>query len=158
LRPDGKEALRLITIGRKKLPSAAAGTQNHWGFVDRVFRDAGELRDALSAETYETATVGERRLPEARPVGEGVYALVRRGRSAILAYDLELPAQPGEVQEAFNIAPQGRFELAIKNPDAGSPAGMGLENDRRADFPDELQERFGDRRWVPAEPEFLDCE
>jgi hypothetical protein len=158
LRPEGKGTLRLITIGRKKLPGAAEGGQSHWGFVDRVFQDPEQLRTALSEATYETETLGERRLPEARPAGEGVYALVRQGRSTILAYALELPEQPGEVQEAFRITPEGRFVLAIKNPDAGSPAGVGLD-DRRADFPEELKERFGDRRWVAADPpEFLDCE
>src|SRR4051794_33501699 len=118
LRPEGKETLRLITIGRKKLPEAAEGGRSHWGFVDRVFRDPEGLREALSGATYETETLGERHLPEARPAGEGVYALARQGRSTILAYALELPQQPGEVQEAFNIAPEGRFVVAIKNPDA----------------------------------------
>jgi hypothetical protein len=158
LRPEGKETLRLITIGRKKLPDAADEGRSHWGFVDRVFRNPEELRTALSGAIYETETLGERHLPEARPAGEGVYALARHGRSTILAYALELPEQPGEVQEAFNITPEGRFVLAIKNPDAGSPAGVGLD-DRRADFPEELRERFGDRRWAAADPpEFLDCE
>ena len=158
LRPEGKDVFRLITIGRKKLPDAAEGSQNHWGFVERVFRDAEELREALSGSTYETETVGERRLPEARPVGEGVYAMVRHGRSTVLAYALELPNEIGEVQKAFHIEHEGRFEIAIKNPDAGSPSGVGLDDDRRADMPEELKERFGDRRWVPADPEFLDCE
>ncbi len=158
LRPEGKDVFRLITIGRKKLPDAAEGSQNHWGFVERVFRDAEGLREALSGSTYETETVGERRLPEARPVGEGVYALVRHGRSTTLAYALELPSEIGEVQKAFHIEPEGRFEIAIKNPDAGSPSGVGLDDDRRADMPEELKERFGDRRWLPADPEFLDCE
>jgi hypothetical protein len=159
LRPEGGETLRLITIGRKKLPEAADGGRSHWGFVERVFRDPEELREALSAATYETETLGERHLPEARPAGEGVYVLARTGRSTVLAYALELPGQPGEVQKAFNIAPEGRFVLAIKNPEAGSPEGLGLDSGRRADFPEELKERFGDRRWVAADPPaFLDHE
>jgi hypothetical protein len=159
LRPEGRETLRLITIGRKKLPEAAEGGRSHWGFVDRVFHDPEELREALSATSYETETLGERRLPEARPAGEGIYVLVRAGRNTILAYALELPGQPGEVQKAFNIAPEGRFVLAIKNPEAGSPGGLGLGSGRRADFPEELKERFGDRRWVAADPPaFLDHE
>jgi len=158
LRPDGEKVLRLITIGRKKLPGADDGGQTHWGYVDRVFRDPGELREALAGKTYETQTLGERQLPEARPAGEGVYALVRRGRSTVLAYALELPGEPGAVQEAFNITPEGRYVLSIKNPDAGSPAGVGLDDDRRAEFPEGLKEKFGDRRWLPADPEFLDCE
>ncbi len=84
--------------------------------------------------------------------------MVRHGRSTTLAYALELPSEIGEVQKAFHIEPEGRFEIAIKNPDAGSPSGVGLDDDRRADMPEELKERFGDRRWLPADPEFLDCE
>jgi hypothetical protein len=159
LRPEGKETLRLMTVGRKKLPDAAEEGQSHWAFIERVFATPEELRDGLAGSSYETKTLGERRLPEVRPAGEGVYALVRHGRSSILAYALELPGEPGEVQRAFNIAPEGRFVISVKNPEAGSPAGAGLEGDRRADFPDELMERFGDRRWVAADPpEFLDYE
>ena len=91
LRPEGRDVLRLITIGRKTLPSKDDGDRNHWGFVDRVFRSPDELHEALSGGTYETETRGERHLPRARPAGEGVYALARAGRSSVLAYALELP-------------------------------------------------------------------
>jgi hypothetical protein len=159
LRPEGKQTLRLITVGRKKLPEATDEGRSHWAFVDRVFGTTDELRVALSGATYRTETLGERHLPEARPSGEGVYALVRHGRSTVLAYALELPEEPGEVQRAFRIGREGRFVISVKNPEAGSPAGLGLEDDRRADFPEELRERFGDRRWVAADPpEFLDHE
>jgi len=159
LRPEGGEALRLITIGRKMLPEVGNEGQNHWGFVDRVFRTAEELRDALSGTTYETETLGERQLPPARPAGEGVYALARHGRSTVFAYALELPEAPGEVQRAFHIEPEGRYVLSIKNPEAGSPAGVGLDGGRQVDFPEHLRERFGNRRWLAADPpEFLDHE
>jgi hypothetical protein len=159
LRPEGKEALRLITVGRKKLPEADDEGRSHWAYVDRVFREPDELREALSRATYETETLGERHLPEARPAGEGVYALVRHGRGTVLAYALELPEELGEVQQAFQIGREGQFVVSVKNPDAVSPAGVGLDGDHRADFPEELMERFGDRRWVAADPpEFLDYE
>jgi len=159
LRPEGGEVLRLITIGRKTLPAAEDGDRNHWGFVEKVFRNPEELRETLSGTSYETETRGERHLPEARPVGEGVYGLVRQGRSSVLAYALELPEQPGEVQRAFHIEREGRFVLAVKNPEAARPAGIGLDEDRRAEFPDELMERFGARKWVAADPpQFLDYE
>ena len=158
LRPESGKTVRLMTIGRKKLPDASEGSQNHWGFVDRVIDDAEELRQILGGSNFESETLGERRLPEARPVGEGVYALNRVGRRTVLSYALELPSEPGEVQAAFNIRPDGHYELAIKNPDAGSPAGIGLDGDCRAKFSDALKERFGDRRWLPADSDFLDCE
>jgi hypothetical protein len=159
LRPEGRDVLRLITIGRKTLPSSDDGDRNHWGFVDRVFRNPQELREALSGAAYETETRGERHLPQARPAGEGVYALARAGRSSVLAYILELPEQPGEVQRAFHIEHEGQFVLSIKNPEAARPAGIGLDEGRRAEFPEELMERFGARKWIAADPpEFLDYE
>src|SRR5262249_6144910 len=32
LRPEGRNVLRLITIGRKTLPTSDDGDRNHWGF------------------------------------------------------------------------------------------------------------------------------
>ena len=94
-----------------------------------------------------------------RPAGEGVYALILHGNHTHLVYVLELPPLPGEVQKAFNIQPEDRFVIAVKNPEAGSPPGVGLELDRQADFPDQLKSLFKDRRWLPVNPpEFLDHE
>ncbi len=98
-------------------------------------------------------------MPPARPAGEGVYALARHGRGTVLAYALELPEQPGEVQRAFHIEAEGRYVLSVKNPEVESPSGMGLDGDRRVDFPESLRQRFGARRWLPADPpDFLDHE
>ncbi len=159
LRPERGDLVRLITIGRKTLPGSGPSGGNHWAFVDRVFRDPEALKEALSATTYATETQGERHLPEARPAGEGVYALVRHGRDTVLAYALELPEEPGEVQKAFGIESRGRFLVSIKNPDVESPAGLGLDAGQRAELPDDLRERFGARKWHPADPPaFLDHE
>jgi len=98
-------------------------------------------------------------LAPARPAGEGVYALVRHAQGTVLAYALELPEEPGEVQAAFHIGREGRFVVSMKNPEAESPAGLGLDADRRVEFPAELMARFGSRKWLPADPpEFLDHE
>ena len=157
LRPERGDVVRLITIGRKTLPGSGQGGANHWAFVDRVFAGAGELKEALGPIDYETETTGERHLPEARPAGEGVYALARHGRDSVLAYALELPEEPGEVQVAFGIEKQGRFVVSIKNPETESPAGLGLDDGQKAELPDELRAMFGARKWHPADPPaFLD--
>ena len=152
LRPEAGDMIRLITIGKKTLPNSGPSGGNHWAFVDRVFQDPEELKEALSGTTYETETSGERHLPEARPAGEGVYALVRHGRDSVLAYALELPEELGEVQVAFGIEKQGRFIVSIKNPGVESPAGLGLEPEQQGKLPEELQDLFGARRWHPADP------
>ena len=157
LRPEAGEMIRLITIGKKTLPESGPAGGNHWAFVDRIFHEPEELKEALSGTTYETATSGERHLPSARPAGEGVYAIVRHGRDSVLAYALELPEELGEVQEAFGIERQGRFIISIKNPGIESPAGLGLEPDQQGQLPEELQGLFGSRKWHPADPPaFLD--
>jgi len=49
--------------------------------------------------------------------------------------------------------------IAVKNPEATSPPGVGLEDERQPDFPRGLWVRFGDRRWMSVDPpEFLDYE
>ena len=159
LRPERGDVVRVITIGRKTLPASGANGGNHWAFVDRVLADADGLKQVLGGLDYETETQGDRHLPEARPAGEGVYALARRGRDSVLAYALELPEEPGEVQKAFGIERSGRFVVSIKNPDAESPAGLGLDAGQQAKLPDELRELFGARKWHPADPPaFLDHE
>ena len=159
LRPERGDVVRIITIGRKTLPGSGQGGANHWAFVDRVFADAGDVKGALGPVEYETETAGRRHLPEARPAGEGVYALARHGRDSVLAYALELPEAPGEVQKAFGIEAQGRFVVSIKNPDGDSPAGLGLDEGQKAELPDELRSLFGARKWHPADPPaFLDHE
>ncbi len=156
LRPEGQEVLRSITIGKKKLPGDD-GDGRHWGFVDGVFREPEALRQALAGAGDESQSGRDR--AAAVPAGEGVYALARHGRNTVLAYALELPEEPGEVQRAFNIARQGRFTLVVKNPQTNAPEGVGLDEDRRANFPEELMAKFGDRKWIGAEPpELLDYE
>lgn len=155
LHPAGEEKYRLIAIGRKKLPDGAEGPERHWGFVDGVFRQPDDLRRAAAGIPPLLGGGGE----NLRPAGEGVYALVLHGNHTHLAYVLELPELPGEVQEAFRIRPEGRFVIAVKNPEASAPPGVGLEAGRQPEFPEALWSRFGDRRWAPVDPpEFLDHE
>jgi len=155
LHPQDQDRFRLIAIGKKKLPVLGENAQRHWGFLDGVFSTPDHLRQAAAGIPTLEGPGGE----NLRSAGEGVYALVLHGNHTHLAYVLELPLRPGEVQEAFNIKRQGRFVIAVKNPQATSPPGVGLEAERQPDFPDELSARFGDRRWVSVDPPaFLDYE
>lgn len=158
LSPHGKEILRLILLGRKKLPEIQDGGVKYWGFVDRIAQEPQEIRDELGREEYQTKTRGERTRPPARPAGEGVYAIVRHGNHNHLAYALELPETPGEVQKDLNIEPEGSYVFSVKNPQQPSPPGAGLDEERKVDFPKELQEKFHGRRFLPAEPDLLDHE
>lgn len=55
---------------------------------------------------YETETRGERVRPEVRPAGEGIYRIVVHGNYNHLIYALELPKEPGPVQQELSIEPE----------------------------------------------------
>ena len=157
LSPKGKQRHRLIVLGQKRLPEIHDGGDRVWGYVDMVERDPRNVEEELGRQTYETKTRGERTRPEARPAGEGVYAIVRHDDHTHLAYELELPRKPGEVQEELEIEPEASYIISIKNPEAPSPPGVGLRGERKVDFPRRLQEQFRGRRFADVDPpEMLD--
>ena len=159
LSPEGKRRHRLIVLGQKRLPDIQDGGDRVWGYVEAVKPDPRKLEDALDRRTYRTKTRGERVQPEARPAGEGVYAIVRHDDHTHLAYELELPSQPGEVQEELEIEPEATYIISIKNPEAPSPPGAGLRGERKVDFPRRLRDQFRGRRFADADPPaFLDYE
>jgi hypothetical protein len=156
LRPQGGK-LRLLVMGRKRLPDVDRHERN-WGFVDMVTDSAAKLEQALRAADYETKTRGKRHLPATRPAGEGVYALTLEDGQMHLAYCLELPERPREVQQAFKIAPEASYALSVKNPEAGQPRAAGLRDQDKADYPQKLQETFRDRRFAREDVRLLDYE
>lgn len=155
----GKSWFRLITLGKKEFPVRDGENQQGWAFVETVSDSAETLEKGMRREVYETKTRGQRTQPAVRPVGEGVYQLVldQDGQTRLL-YALELPESLGTAQNELNIHQTGNYVVSIKNPDKPSPEGAGFQQgDRQADFPKELQEKFRDRKFIPANPpEFLD--
>lgn len=150
---------RLISVGAKRMPEVGDGGDQYWSFVEMVTDGAEKVEGELQGETYETKTRGERHRPASRPAGEGVYALARHGDHTHLAYVLELPEGPGEVQKAFNIEEEASYVISVKNPEQPSPRGAGLSEERQAEYPKRLQGRFQDRRFIAVDPpDFLDYE
>jgi hypothetical protein len=144
LRPDDPPRYRRLIVGRKRLGDPGSH-EREWAFVVQVTDDPNQLREALEED------------PPARPAGEGRYAIAEHGGHTHLVYVLERPREPGEVQRALNIRPQASYIVAVRNPDAPAPPGAGLPEHRRAVYPPELRERFGTRRFIPADPpELLD--
>jgi hypothetical protein len=152
LAPDGRDLYRRLLVGRKRLPDPHAHERG-WAFVAEVAHSPEDLRAELRAA------------PTARAAGEGRYAVVAHDgerpsdHHTHLAYVLELPHEPGPAQEAFRIRPEASYVVAVRNPRADAPSGTGLRADQRAKYPPDLQERFGDRRFVALDdPRFLDFE
>lgn len=157
LRPRGGEKIRLLIVGRKRLPDAEQH-ERHWGFVEAIADSAKDLEKGLRAGSYRTKTRGERAQPAARPAGEGVYAITLQDGQMHLSYALELPEKPGEVQRAFKILPEASYALSIKNPEKGKPANAGLSEEDEADYPRKLQEEFRGRRFAREDVRLLDFE
>jgi hypothetical protein len=158
LKPDRKRRFRELIVGAKRLPDPGAH-ERVWAFVAEVADSPAELQDELERKAYETKTRGIRVQPEARPAGEGRYALVDHDGHTDLAYVLELPPEPGPAQDAFNIRHQASYVTAVKNPEAPTPQGAGLSPKQRAEYPRELLERFGGKRFIAIEsPALLDYE
>lgn len=155
LRPEDRKKLRLLVVGRKRLPDVGRHERN-WGFVGTVTRSADAIERDLREQEYGTATRGEQRQPAARPAGEGRYVIALLGGQMHLAYVLELPQHPAEVQRAFHIVPEASFALSVKNPETPSPPGAGLGERQEADYPDRLQREFHGRRFAREDVHLLD--
>lgn len=160
LNPDDRDRYRLAIIGRKRLPDPEShGRQRQWGFIDVVRRDPQSVVRELGPERYRTKTRGERHRPAARPAGEGRYRILRHGDHTHLVYALELPREPGPVQEDLRIQEDASYILTVANPERPSPETAGLRPSRQADFPQHLRERFRGRAFAEVDPpEFLDRE
>jgi hypothetical protein len=85
--------------------------------------------------------------------------IARHDHHTHLAFALELPERPGEVQEELNIPREGSYIVTVKNPDVDAPPAVGLPEEGRAELPQRLRERFHGRRFIPVDPpDFLDRE
>ncbi|EKV27349.1 hypothetical protein C882_1851 [Caenispirillum salinarum AK4] len=155
--PSGRKSVRMAIIGRKRLPEIDSH-EREWGFIETVGKDPKKLGQDLAEQHQDTKTRGERTYPAYRPAGQGVYAFVQKGRNMHLTYALSDPEKPGEVQKAFNIAPEGSFALSVKNPEKGQPRAAGLSDEDKADYPKSKQEEFEGRRFAPTDPSLLDYE
>lgn len=154
-----RRVYRLLVIGRKKLPVPTPGQhpeRRNWALVVRVSRSPEAIRSELAAYEYETRTRGERFAPAAKPLAEGRYRLLQHHNHTELAYALELPKQPGPAQQEFEIREEGSYVVAVKNPEVAVPGAPSPS--RPPEYPPDLREKFGSRRWIDAEPELLDYE
>jgi hypothetical protein len=157
LHVDGTHRLRELIIGTKHLP-VPESHERAWAFVARVSDRAEDLRAELRQRTYETKTRGERRQPPARPAGEGRYVIAGHDGHCHLAYVLELPPELGEAQRAMRIEREASYVVAVRNPDAPAPPGIGHTR-LTPDLPEHLRDRFGGRRFAQLDsPEWLDHE
>lgn len=91
--------------------------------------------------------------PAATPFAEGIYAITSTGRDSHLAYHITVP-EIGEIQQSLGLNQKGSYNLSAKNPNAPGPANATLDNP--AQYPEEIQKKFRNLRWMPLIPELLD--
>ncbi|KAJ5909755.1 hypothetical protein N7504_004398 [Penicillium tannophilum] len=152
--PMDKDArCRLLMLPKKKFPTSAK--ERDMAFVEKSGQTVKNLQDNfVASSTYQTATRGERTTEDARPYAEGVYAITSSKRASHLAYELTIPAELGEVQENFGLCQRGSWIVQAKNPKfPGPPSG---QLPKEPDYPESVREKFGDLRWVPLQPEFIE--
>ncbi|KAK9917620.1 hypothetical protein WJX75_006559 [Coccomyxa subellipsoidea] len=156
---------RLIPIGKKRLPDPTK-RERFFGFVQATDKKLDNLTAGLEAKEYETKTRGTRRTEAARALGEGVYKIYDHGRDSRLVYELEVPQEPGDVQEDFSIKKTGSYIISVKNPEAANPPNAGLGKNQRADYPEDKKKEFegtpGGYSWISAQDtsllDFNGCE
>lgn len=145
---------RLVKIGKKKLP--ANGGDRFWAFVQTADDEMEKVEENLQPQTYDTATVGTRTVKADRIAGKGKYLMAKHEENrTILGYVLESPDEVGDVQNAFNIVKEASFSLAVKNPQKKNSPAAGLTRSQKAEFPEEIQRKFGSYQWLPGIPFFI---
>ncbi|KAF9366543.1 hypothetical protein BGX34_001088 [Mortierella sp. NVP85] len=154
---DNKPNHRLLVIPQKSLPSPGKGTKSRiWAFVDEASADLDKVENKLERYSYSTKTRGERTQQSARLIGEARYEIVIHHGHSHFIYELEVPQQPTDVQQTFNISKEGQFLVQVKNPEIQTPATQRGQaryatlGEGAAKLPDHLQEKFrGIRKdWV----------
>lgn len=94
---------RFIVMGGKQMPTVTDGGKKTWGILQKV-----------GGRGFYTSKTGKVNKKSARPLGEGIYALVKHQDHVHLAYSLELPKRLGEVQKSLNIYRQGNYIFIIR--------------------------------------------
>jgi hypothetical protein len=162
---------RLLALPKKMLPKSKQ--DRFLIFVDKANAHIKDLREQFAGNEYATKTVGYvpflfsciSRLirtyststsEPATPFAEGIYAITSTGRESHLAYQLTVPSTIGEIQKELGLHEKGSFVVSAKNPEAPGPANATLDNP--AKYPEGLQKKFRNLRWMPLEPALLDYE
>jgi hypothetical protein len=158
--PRGGGPARRVRVGRKRMPDLRV-RERCWAPVEAV-GDLREMLDRLGPREYETKTRGLRHQAAAIELARGDYRVMRHGDHTHLFYELDADDEPSPLLGAVRLAAEGGCIAAVFNPeakwrvrDADQPETPFSEP---SIFEDDLQDRFGDRRFAPLEPAFLDHE
>lgn len=112
---------RLLALPKKELPQSTS--DRFMAFVDEADMPYSKLVEGfLAPGKHETKTAGERHVPSATPVGEGVYAITSTGNESHLAYISSLPQSKDNLHKTLGFHEKGSFLISTKNPKRPGPA------------------------------------
>jgi hypothetical protein len=116
---------RLLAVPKKELPQSTS--HRFMAFVDEPNMSYSKLVEGfLAPGKHETKTAGERHVPSATPVGEGVYAITSTGNESHLAYISSLPQSKDNLHKTLGFHEKGSFLISTKNPKRPGPASARL--------------------------------
>ena len=154
--PDEPQRYRLLIIRRRRFFQESEIDRTS-GFVDVVSGEPKCVEDRLAPEARDRKISGESHFPALRPIGEGVYRIIRHDDHTHFAYVLELPKATGGAQASFILENQANYIISMKNPQQRSRFVMDLH--QSADLPKRLEKKIGDRQFCEADPpDFLNHE
>lgn len=174
LAPRNGPLVRRVTVGKKRLPDGDE-RERHWAYVDRVGPGADLVAELVSPRTYATRTRGMRYQAGAVEVAAGTYAVASHRDHAHLFFALEdREVELAPLLDQLRIPNRASYVAAVLHPfRSAAPARLRGRDRRRVSreakvddeappfgepstFDDELMDRFGERRFLPLEPTFLD--
>lgn len=145
LSPGERALHRRLRIGRKRMPARPG--ERLWARVERVGSLDRVLAGQLEAEHYMTKTRGERFQPEARPIAQGSYAVVRHDDHCHLVYRIEHHEEDEDIPAEVRV-PDAASHLLLFERAPGAGATWSAAGD-----PDQLDEEGAEVVLVGAEDE-----
>src|SRR4051812_45931516 len=133
LHPQNQEKYQLLVVGKKHFPSEEKGS--YFLFLEAIKKNKNDLLQSLTEKEYETSTHGKKVLPASHCLGTGKFLIAEHSNHTHFIYQLTAPQEIKEVQKEFNLKREDDYLISVKNPNAETPPGIGLVEERKANYP-----------------------
>lgn len=130
-----------LVVGKKKFPE---DHDKYFLFIEDANKNKQELLDSLQ-EKYRKFGKGIIADSNLNCLAEGKYIIFNHENHTHFTYQIIKPYQLKVVQKEFNLKKEDDYIISVKNP-LINPI---LSEDRRVDYPKNLQEKFGDKHFLP---------
>jgi hypothetical protein len=151
LNPHSARLFRLAVLGKKNTADEEY-SQKLWGFIHKVGATSEQVETELNPRKFQTKSRTERQLKWPRMTGQGLYRIFSHGDHTHLAYLLDAPEPQDQPIEAPSPEPQADFIIRVKNPLKPAPKGITIDINHMAFYPERLQIKFENRRYIDANP------